>query len=266
MNDLVEIDRGHPPLVPEMQTVAEDLLPVTGSIVSTVTSFESGDWAGGLLGYANTALDTIQVLTDPLGSLASSAVGFLIDHVWPLPQIMDHLVGNPDLVASIGTTWGNVGHALTQASADLAQQGQTCVQSWTGVAATAFDAAVWWRVKALEVLGVTATGLQIGFNIASGIVEAVRTIVTDLVSDLVGRLLAWAAEVALTLGIGASWVVPRAMPTIADTIASVTDFADSLFEAITSGTELVEYIVEYAGELQTLVNGAFGLGQRSAGG
>lgn len=263
MNDLIDVSREDRLYAPSTDGDWSDLYAVIGPLKSGVEEFEAGNWAGGLLGFANAALDYIQMIADPIGTLASSAVSFLMEHMSPLPQIMNELVGNPQMVGNVSSTWGNMSGALSETAADLSASAEQCLQTWTGDAADAFRRSVDRRVLALQTLSTGAAGVGGGLAIAAGIVEAIRTIVTDLISDLVGKLISWGAQALYTFGLGLTWIVPQAKLAIADWTTEITSFTTDLVNAITTGTGLVELVTEGLGQLQTIMNAMAGGASRA---
>lgn len=257
MNDLVDVSAGDVLHNPDPGD-GRDLYPIIGPIMDTADSFGSGNWAGGLLGLANTALDVAQMILDPIGELLSSVASFLISYMPPLPQIMNVLVGNPEMVANIGSTWGNVEGRLQETATELTGYLQECLASWSGDGADSFRRAVERRIEALGALAMVSGSMSLGFVIASAIVEAIRVIVTDLIADLVAKLISYVAQAFATFGVGLSWVIPSATLAIADWTTTITSFTESLIDAITSGTGLIEALVDGIGEIQTLLNAVAG--------
>jgi hypothetical protein len=54
-------------------------------------SFESGSWIDGTIGGFGVAMDALGVMTDPLGTLVSWGVAWLIEHLKPLSDALDWL-------------------------------------------------------------------------------------------------------------------------------------------------------------------------------
>ena len=55
------------------------------------SAIESGDWASVALGSIGTALDALSMAMDPFGAILAAGVGWLMEHVGPLPAMPSSL-------------------------------------------------------------------------------------------------------------------------------------------------------------------------------
>jgi hypothetical protein len=60
---------------------------------------KSGSWVDTSLGGVGAALDTLGLITDPLGTLVSWGVAWLLDHPKPPSEALDKLAGDPAQIA-----------------------------------------------------------------------------------------------------------------------------------------------------------------------
>lgn len=234
--------------------------PAIGTIVSAVqcgTQFASGDWAGSLLSYASVAIDVASWAIDPFGTLLSSAAAFLMNYIPPLPQMLDALAGNPALVEGIGQTWLNIGDALRQQAEQLQAQMLALLATWQGAAANAYRNRQQLIIGMTTGAGLLSSSIGAGLMIASAVVAAVRELVRQICADLVGRLIAWAIEVAATVGVATLVVAAQATVAIADTTITVGKVTMKLIDAlgaagaavstIQAGLEQSQQVVEQLG-------------------
>lgn len=218
--------------------------PGADEAYKAASAFADGDWAGGVINVAGGCAELVSMIIDPIAALGSSVAGFLLDYMPPLPQMLDALAGNPALVEGIGQTWDNIGGALETAAGDLQAAMQRVLSSWSGLAATAYGNLVTALVDVMYKMGAAARCIGGGLAVASGVVEAVRGFTKSLISELVGQLISWAAQVAATVGIGASWVVPKATHRIWITVTDSKQVADLLMDAIKHSDLLVKTLKE----------------------
>jgi hypothetical protein len=68
---------------------------ILSDVASTITDARNGDWLNLGVDVATDALDLLGVAMDPLGSLASAGVGWLIEHISFLKEGLDKLAGSP---------------------------------------------------------------------------------------------------------------------------------------------------------------------------
>ncbi|GAA5114153.1 hypothetical protein GCM10023339_19390 [Alloalcanivorax gelatiniphagus] len=216
--------------------------PGASDAVAAGQAFAEGDALSGVIALAGVATDTVMTVIDPFATLLSSVAGFLMDYVPPLPQMLDSLAGNPALVESIGVTWGNIADHLETGASNLMNAVNQAMSGWAGLAASAFAAVATALVDAMNKSAYVCRCIAQGMQLASGVVQAVRTFVRDLIADLVGALIAWAGEVAATVGIGASWVIPKATARISITVTDCTTFTQALVRGMTDFKIIAELV------------------------
>ncbi|MDN4175401.1 hypothetical protein QWY28_20735 [Nocardioides sp. SOB77] len=227
--------------------------PGADEAVKAGMAFADGDWATGVIALAGSGAEMASMVLDPIATLASSVAGFLLDYMPPLPQMLDALAGNPDLVEAIGDTWVNVAGAIEEAAADMDASLARVLGTWTGQSATTYAAVAGMLVDTLNKAAHTYRCIGSGLQTASGIVEAVRGLTKEIIAELVGALISWAGQVAGTAGIGASWVIPQAVSRISETVRDATKLADALTEAMRLGDTMVEQVTAAIGYLSTFL-------------
>ncbi|MEV0245416.1 DUF6531 domain-containing protein [Nocardia sp. NPDC050712] len=185
-------------------------------------AISSGSWIDAGLGMVGLAAEAASLAVDPLGTLASYGVGWLIDHVQPLQDALNYVAGDPEQIAAYAKTWENVSAKI----AETAQTHKTAVEQdvsdWTGATATAYKTRSAETSDALNAAVQAASAASQAIEMAGMVVSAVRDTVKDLVAQAVGRLAAWAAEALFTLGTAAPLIAAQAAVYVAKTVATIT--------------------------------------------
>ncbi|WLS44520.1 hypothetical protein Q3V37_24510 [Micromonospora profundi] len=88
-------------------------LGLVEDVADTVSGIESGSWIDSTIGGVATSMDALATVLDPLGSLVSWGVGWLLEHVKPLSDALDWLAGDPDQIHAYASTWRNVAKQST---------------------------------------------------------------------------------------------------------------------------------------------------------
>ncbi|GAB2973400.1 hypothetical protein [Saccharothrix stipae] len=205
---------------------------VAESAADVKSGIESGSWVDIGLGVAGVGLEALSFVVDPLGSLFSAGVSWLIEHVKPLSDALDWLAGNADLVASHAQTWKNVAKAVGEVRDDYTRDVAADTAGWQGSAGDAYRAAA---ARTADVLGggsTAADGFGSAVEMAGVVVAVVREVVRDLIADLVGRLISWALEVAFTLGLATPVVAAQAAAAVARWGAKIGDILKKLVRTI----------------------------------
>lgn len=195
---------------------------------------ERGDDGWGVAATVTAAgLDTLGAAMNPLGALAQSAVGFLIEHVSFLHEPLDALAGDPIQIEDQARTWRNIAARLRE----VAETTPGAVpEGWTGDAADAYGRAVTDLANRLTagadgidgaVEAILVTGADVGT-----IRALIRDVVAEWVGNVVGAALLAAASSWFTLGgsVGAflAWAVGTAVRTGAESYELVAVALDRL--------------------------------------
>lgn len=171
---------------------------IAESVADLVQGIESGNWVDITLGSTTTALEALSIVMDPVGSVASGLVSFVIEHVRPLQDVLDALAGDADAVASQSKTWQNIARVVGEEQTVYQREAAADTAGWTGQAGDAYRTRAADTAALMSAAATAASGLGSAIELAGLVVAAVRETVRDLIADLVGRLVVWAAE-ALTV-------------------------------------------------------------------
>lgn len=212
---------GNPLVAPEQDSTQWHTgIFIAESVRDLVQGIQSGDWVDIGLGGLTTGLEALSIVMDPIGSVASHLVSFIIEHVEPLQDALDKLAGNADAVAA--QTWKNVATALGQVQGDYGLEASADTAGWTGMG------------SAVEMAGM--------------VVGVVRETVRDLIADLVGRLVVWAAE-ALTI-IGAPAAAAQAAAAAAKWAARIAQIIKQLVRTLQNLMPLLRRLGELFGQIR----------------
>src|SRR5205814_3087948 len=121
-----------------------------------VTGIRSGNWIDTSIGGFAASMDALAFVTDPLGTLVSWGVAWLMEHVKPLHDALDWLAGDPGQITAYAETWRRVAGAVRQAGTDLAAAVGQDLAGWTGVAGDTYRRRAGSHAAALGTMGVAA--------------------------------------------------------------------------------------------------------------
>lgn len=234
------------PLVAEERdsTTAITGIGIAESAIDVTNGIQSGNWVEIGIGTAGAGLEALSIAMDPAGALLSAGVAWLMEHVEPLSQILDQLAGNADAVASHAATWRNVAQAVGEVAADFGPVVAADTAGWTGSASDAYRTRGADLTNLLFAASTASGGVGTAVEMAGMIVGVVREVVRDLIADLVGRLIAWAAEVAFTLGLATPVVVAQATSAIAKWAARIAEIVRQLIRTINNLLPLLRHLDE----------------------
>ncbi|WP_428835494.1 WXG100 family type VII secretion target, partial [Saccharopolyspora thermophila] len=107
--------------------------------IHDVTSLNDGSsWVEAGLAYGGLAMEAVSIAVDPVGTLLSYGLSWLIEHVEPLKEALDWFAGDPDGVKAYGATWANVSKAVGEAVQQYDAAVKADTAQWTGAAGDAY--------------------------------------------------------------------------------------------------------------------------------
>ncbi|MEU6247561.1 hypothetical protein [Glycomyces sp. NPDC047010] len=235
MSDLVATESDVPPQPGESVAGAG----IVESYSDLAIAIDSGSWVDASVAGLGAALETVGAVIDPIGTLAAAGVGWLIEHVEPLQEALDMLAGNPDLVEAHAMTWDNVADECFALSEAMEGFVDNDIEGWDGDAADAYRDKGDANADAMGCIGGTALSLATATRGAGQLVTMVREFVRDFVAECIGSLIAWAAEVAFTVGVGAAWVIPKAVIKITEWVGKIFGWITGLIDSISALRDLL---------------------------
>lgn len=233
MNDLVAAVPS-----PSLDTALSGLR-IIGPGMSIASGVQNESWLEGIAGGASMATDIASFIIDPIASMAASAASFLMEYITPLREALDSIAGNPSAVSAQAQTWFNVSDRVSSTTSTYSSRVDSALAGWQGPAATAYQTFVASYTSLVNGAATVCTGIGYAMSGASAVVAFIRTIVRETIADLVGKLISWAIQVAATAGVGASWVVPRAVTVIAQYVEKVRGWITNLTKSIRNLSESV---------------------------
>jgi hypothetical protein len=212
---------------------------IVESYAGLAMAIDSGSWIDASVAGLGVALETVGAVVDPIGTLASAGVGWLIEHVQPLQDALDMLAGDPEGVEANAMTWDNIANEWFALSEELSAFVDADVESWDGAASDAYRDKGDANADVLGCVGGMALSLATATRGAGQIVTMVREFVREFVAECIGSLIAWAAEVAFTVGIGAAWVIPKAVMKITEWVGKIFGWITGLIDSISALRDLL---------------------------
>lgn len=218
--------------------------------VNDVSSLNEGSsWVESGLAYGGLAMEGISLAVDPIGTLLSYGLSWLIEHVQPLKEALDWFAGDPDGVAAYGKTWANVSKSVEEAAQQYEDAVKADTASWTGAAGDAYRKTAAEKGEALAGAAKLAGTISSVVTIMGEVVSFVREFVRDLVADCVSRLITYALEALLPPIASLAWVVPQAVAFISKTVTKIADIVGKLTRTISNVSPKLAKLAEVFGDI-----------------
>ncbi|MGV9211028.1 hypothetical protein ACTFTM_04100 [Micromonospora sp. RB23] len=249
------------PLIAARQdtTTSYSGLGLVESLVDLRNGIESGSWVDLTIGGFGTSMEVLATCVDPIGSIVSWGVAWLIEHVKPLSDALDWLAGDPDQITAYAQTWHNVSRQVGDQATALSEAVRTEIATWTGPASEAYRRYSDQHLRhlagladATDLIGTVVEGAGL---LVALVRELVRDLIADFVSVLAVRLWVWLAEAGLTLGAATPLVAAQVSSLVAKWAAKVSGLLTALARSVSRLRPILSKLGELLDALRTALRG-----------
>ncbi|MFJ8964394.1 hypothetical protein ACIRG5_33875 [Lentzea sp. NPDC102401] len=210
-----------------------------------------GDWGAMAGDAAAFGMDLLGFVTNPMGSLLSAGIGWLIEHIGFLKEGLDLLAGDPDAVNAMALTWSNIAKRM-QETADKYTSTLDALSQSQGAAVDGYRKAVQDFSNVVTGGANHATSAASAMTVAASAVGVVRGAVRDAIASFVSNaIIKFAAASALTpITFGASQAA-----FIADTVVQGTITAGKNAKKISKVVKQLEKVADDAKRSRDTIKG-----------
>jgi hypothetical protein len=155
------------------------------SAMQIVKSFVDDDPLAAFGNVAAGALDLLGVMENPLKVIGTSAMGWLIEHLWFLDGFLDNTAGDPVAIDNAVTALHNSALALDKLAADQFTSYENVKVFRLGISQSKqpFEERVEPRAEQLKLQSVKCLGLSQALSVAGMLVATVRGLIRDLLAE-----------------------------------------------------------------------------------
>lgn len=239
--------------------------PATGAggvenVIGTVKAIQNGDWDTAGLSALGAGIDMVGLAADPLSTLAGWGVGWLIENVSFLRTPFDMLMGNPDAINGMASTWENIGKEVKATAQDYRKAAQNTTD-WEGVSAEVYRNLGNNTSEHIDTVGQACDGVKAAVTGAGVVVGAVRGIVRDMIAmavgEIIGAVLKWGLAAAATAGIAAGGLVADAVRIALKWADKISEWMNKLSSALKNLSKVLDKFGSAGKSLRTKVDEFF---------
>lgn len=178
-------------------------LKMIDGAADSATAFSRGDWVEGTINGVSAAIDVVGMILNPLGSVCSMVINWILEHCGPLQDWLDELLGDPGVIKASSESWNNIGNHLAGVGPEYRAMVAGDTSGFSGLAIDAYRGLSGGMADVFDALSKVSHGVSGGITVAGGLLAGVRDFIQGLFSDIVGQAAGALAQSALTLGIAA---------------------------------------------------------------
>jgi len=137
------------------------------------------------------------LMVDPIGFLVNAGIGFLVDFIQPLEDMLGMVTGNPERMGAEIDKWGRVRDALEPMSEKVKDIGAKDMPGWMGEAATIAKQRLSEFGDAIAAVGGQIASLESVLELAKALAGVAQDVIKGIISSWVsGRIIAWMVAAA----------------------------------------------------------------------
>ncbi len=225
--------------------------------ISTAQAIHDGDWVAAALSGVGLAFDAVATYSDPLGSLISAGIGWVIDHLDPIKGWFDDLAGNPEAVSAFAGTWLNVANSLSACNTTYVMGANQKLGEMTGPNVTRYRQHVEEMSDKLSFVSGASRAMSVGTDVAAGLVQFVHGLLRDALSDIAGSILSYIGELVFTLGAATPLVIHQATTRVSALAAEVGPKIKGLKDSVTDLDSLVSELRDILNDIPRFLGDRF---------
>ncbi|WP_295779994.1 hypothetical protein [uncultured Microbacterium sp.] len=197
-----------------------------------------GRWLEGGTALLDTVGDAAAALTDPIATLTSCGLGWVMEHLRPLSTWLEQLTGSAANVAQVAAQWTSTGASMRRAGADLSRR----LADLDGLSGGSITAYVRFATDAARHLGASgewAEAAASGLVSASTLVTRMQGVVKTAISKVVAAAIEAMAVVAASFGLGMGYAIARVVTKVNEMVTKVVRPLRAVLGSVTALTGLV---------------------------
>ncbi|GAB3694963.1 WXG100-like domain-containing protein [Saccharopolyspora tripterygii] len=222
------------------------------------SGISEGNWVSAGLGAAGLAMEAVSMAVDPIGTLISYGLSWLMEHVEPLKEALDWFAGDPDGVKAYGQTWGKVSESVKAAVEEFNNAVKSGTAEWTGQAGDAYRKHAAEKADAIAAAGEMASTMSSVVTIMGEVVSFVREFVRDLVSETISAIITYALEAVCSFGLATPVIVGQVAAKVAKVTKLIGDKVTALIDTIKRVTPMIGKAIEIIGKILKKLMGGGG--------
>lgn len=215
-------------------------LKMIDGAADAASAFGRGDWIEGTINGVSAALDVVGMVLNPLGSVCSMVINWIMEHCGPLQDWLDELLGEPGVIRSNAATWSNISQHMAGIGPEYRSIVSHDTADFSGLAIDAYRAAGDGMAHVFDALSKVGDGVSAGIEVAGGLLAGVRDFIQGLFSDIVGDAAGAVAQSVLTVGVGA----PAALGSLINKARQVVERYRTFMKALATSLDKMSALMK----------------------
>lgn len=245
-----------------MSTGAAFVSPYSGSRLlqdgQTLSSaVRDGNWLDGGIALLDTIGNAGAALADPIGTIASCGLGWVMNHIKPLSTWLEQLAGSEENVATVARQWTSAGGAMRQTGSVLTSRLRD-LEGLSGDTVTTYIRFAQDTSRHLAASGEWAESAATGLLSASSLVTKMQGVVKQAISQVISVAIEAMAVVAASMGLGMGYAIARVVTKVNQLVNKVVRPLTQVLKSVKALTGLVGQLKSLFGSTGTMMSTLLG--------
>lgn len=207
----IEKEKGH-----------KDPLEDAGIVSDVKDLWEQGDFVDRIGNTIGVAADASDLIANPVKTVVSNVVSWIIAHVDPLPFMLQQFTGDPEKAEAAALTWEHIGQQWTDAACELKNAVASGLDGQVCRTLNAYKVQMSSVVETFQAMGDACRVVAKCLNVLSAILKIVYDLTREAIGDLVGTFAQSVGEALGTAGIAIPIIVGQIATTVAKWVTRIT--------------------------------------------
>jgi hypothetical protein len=202
------------------------------------TAIQNGNWLDGGIAFFDTLSSAAAAAADPIGTIASAGLGWVINLLGPLKSWLEQLAGSEASVSGVASQWTSAGASMRSAGSTLAAR-TSDLEGLSGATVIAYLRFAQETSRQLTASGDWADSVSSGLTTASGLVARMQSVVKSAISKVLATAIEAMAVVAASFGLGMGYAIARVVTRVNEMVNKV---AKPIVQVLRSVKSLVGFV------------------------
>ncbi|MEV7692958.1 hypothetical protein AB0N73_06455 [Microbacterium sp. NPDC089189] len=221
-----------------------------------------GNWLDGGIAFLDTLGNAGAALADPIGTIVSAGLGWVMNYIKPLSTWLEQLAGSESNVASVAQKWSSAGGALRETGNTLAAR-LSDLDGLEGDTVRTYVRFAHDTAQHLSASGDWADAAAGGLMSASSLVGRMQSVVKKGISQVISVAIEAMAVVAASMGLGMGYAIARVVTKVNQVVNQVVRPLTQVLKSVKSLVGLVQQMKSLFSSTATLSSTLLGGGAQA---
>lgn len=220
-------------------SVEKDPWAATGIISDIDSLTESKGTIEAIFNTVTVGVDVANIVFNPIATVVSWGVQWLIEHTYPLPDILQLFTGDPEEVQAAAITWNRIATEWDEVATRIESDVNNDLNAQDCLTIQAYGLQAHGLVALFRACALACRTVSSVLNLLSEMVKIVYQMVRDAIADLVGQFVQDVAEAFFSFGTALPAIAAQISAAVSKWVSKITSKGKVVLQGFQKGKELL---------------------------